>query len=80
MKTFRNPRRGPSLAQGHNEERNMNRIAILAVVACALTTACTVRSERTVVEKPVPASTASVVVADPAPGTTTERVVVRERD
>ena len=57
----------------------MNRIAILAVVACALTTACTVRNERTVVERPVPASTAAVVVADPPPpGTTTERVVVRE--
>ena len=57
----------------------MNRIAILAVVACALTTACTVRSERTVVERPVPSSTAAVVVSDPPPGTTTERVVVRER-
>ena len=63
-----------------NEEIIMNRIAILAVVACALTTACTVRSERTVVERPVPASTAAVVVTDQAPGTTTtERVVVRER-
>ncbi len=57
----------------------MNRIAILAVVACALTTACTVRSERTVVEKPVPSSSAAVVFADPPPGTTTERVVIRER-
>ena len=57
----------------------MNRIAILAVVACALTTACTVRSERTVVERPVPSSTAAVVVADPPPGPTTERVVVRDR-
>ena len=57
----------------------MNRIAILAVVACALTTACTVRSERTVVERPVPVSNAAVVVADPSPGMTTERVVVRER-
>ncbi len=57
----------------------MSRFAILAVVACALTTACTVRSERTVVEKPVPSSSAAVVVADPPPGTTTERVVVRER-
>ncbi len=57
----------------------MSRFAILAVVACALTTACTVRSERTVVEKTVPSSSAAVVVADPPPGTTTERVVVRER-
>jgi hypothetical protein len=52
----------------------MNRIVILAVIACALTTACTVRSERTVVEKPVPASTAAVVVADPPP----DRVVIHE--
>ena len=55
----------------------MNRIAILAVVACALTTACTVRSERTVVERPVPASTATVVVPDSSPGP--DRVVVRDR-
>ena len=55
----------------------MNRIAILGVVACVLTTACTVRSERTVVEKPVPTSTAAVVVADPPP--VTEHVIVRER-
>jgi len=57
----------------------MKRTALLAVVACALgTTACTVRSERTVVEKPVPASTAAVVVpADPGPGTTT--YVVHDR-
>jgi hypothetical protein len=51
----------------------MNRIVLLAVVACALTTACTVRSERTVVEKPVPATTSAVVVADPPP----DRVIVR---
>ncbi|MBS0548321.1 MAG: hypothetical protein JSR24_11265 [Proteobacteria bacterium] len=57
----------------------MKRVVLLAVVACALgTTACTVRSERTVVEKPAPATTASVVVADPPPpGTTT--YVVRDR-
>lgn len=42
----------------------MNRIVILAVVACALTSACTVRSERTVVEKPVPSSAAVVVPSD----------------
>jgi hypothetical protein len=52
----------------------MNRIVILAVVACALTTACTVRSERTVVERPVPSSTA-VVVPDSGPP---DRVVVRD--
>jgi hypothetical protein len=44
----------------------MNKIAILAVVICGLTAACTVRSERTVVERPVAPSTA-VVVTDSAP-------------
>jgi hypothetical protein len=56
----------------------MNRIAILAVVACALTTACSVRTERTVVERPAPAPSGTVVVADP-PGPGPDRVVVRER-
>ena len=54
----------------------MNRIAILAVVACALTTACTVRSERTIVESPAPANAATVVVPDSSPAP--DRVVVRE--
>jgi hypothetical protein len=36
-----------------------------------------VRTERTVVEKPVPTSTAAVVVTDPPP--VTEHVIVRER-
>jgi hypothetical protein len=53
---------------------NMNRIAILAVVACALTTACTVSTDRTVVEKPVPVTSSAVVVADPPP----DRVIVHE--
>lgn len=56
----------------------MNRIAILAVVACALTTACSVRTERTVVERPAPAQSGTVVVSDP-PGPGPDRVVVRER-
>jgi len=46
--------------------------AILALIAVgALTAACTVRSERTVVEKPVvaPAPASAVVVAEPAPTT-----------
>jgi hypothetical protein len=55
----------------------MNRIAILAVVACALTTACTVRSERTVVEKPVPSNSALVVPSDGPPRDT---VVVHHDD
>jgi hypothetical protein len=47
--------------------------AILALIAVgALTAACTVRSERTVVEKPAPVVTtapAAVVAVDPAPTT-----------
>ena len=46
--------------------------AILALIAIgALTAACTVRSERTVVERPVaaPAPATAVVVADPPPST-----------
>jgi hypothetical protein len=44
--------------------------AIIALIAIgALTAACTVRSERTVVERPAPAPAAAVVVADPPPAT-----------
>lgn len=42
---------------------------ILAVVILAAASACTVRSERTVVEKPVAAPATAVVVPDPAPST-----------
>jgi len=41
----------------------MKRISLLAIVLCGLASACTVRSERTVVEHPAPAA----VVAEPAP-------------
>lgn len=41
--------------------------AILALIAVGvMTTACTVRSERTVVEKPAPQPSTAVVVTDPA--------------
>jgi hypothetical protein len=46
--------------------------AILALIAIAgLTAACTVRSERTVVERPAvtPAPATAVVVTDPPPST-----------
>ena len=44
--------------------------AILALIAVgALTAACTVRNERTVVERPAPAPATAVVVADPPPST-----------
>ncbi len=40
---------------------------ILAVLVLASASACTVRSERTVVERPGPAPATAVVVADPGP-------------
>ena len=47
----------------------MKYISVLAVVACGLTAgACTVKTERTVVERPAPAPT--VVYAEPAPAPT----------
>lgn len=46
------------------------KIVILAVVILAAASACTVRSERTIVERPVaPAPGTAVVVADPPPST-----------
>ena len=47
---------------------------ILAALLCGIAGACTVRSERTVVERPVAAPASAVVVADPPPAT----VIVRE--
>jgi hypothetical protein len=52
--------------------------AILALIAVGvLTAACTVRSERTVVEKPAAQPATAVVVADPAPAPSTVYVPVR---
>ncbi|UYN97150.1 MAG: hypothetical protein KIT25_09550 [Enhydrobacter sp.] len=50
----------------------MKHAVIAALVIVGLASACAVRSERTVVEKPVPARTATVVTTDPPPppGTT----------
>ena len=53
----------------------MKKIALIAVALCGLTAACTVRSERTVVEHPAPAPAAAVVVPDAPPPATA--VVVR---
>ncbi|WIM09728.1 MAG: hypothetical protein OJF58_000681 [Enhydrobacter sp.] len=52
----------------------MKRLAVLALVLCGLAAACTVRSERTVVEHPKPAP--AVVTTPPPSGTT---VVVPSR-
>lgn len=43
----------------------MKYVSLLALVATGLTAGCTVKTERTVVERPVPATT--VVYAEPAP-------------
>jgi hypothetical protein len=51
-------------------ETPVNKV-ILAVIILGIASACTVRSERTVVERPVvaPAPTTAVVVADPPAST-----------
>ena len=54
----------------------MKYMVLVAVALCGLASACSIKSERTVVERPVPATTAAVVVADPAPTTTTTTVYV----
>lgn len=51
---------------------------IAAIVACSLAAACSFKSERTVVERPAPASTA-VVTTDPPPPPSSTTVVVPAR-
>jgi hypothetical protein len=53
----------------------MKNIALLAIVACGLTAACTVRNERTVVQPTPTATVAPVVYTDPVPGTATTTTV-----
>jgi hypothetical protein len=48
----------------------MKYVAIAALLLCGLTAACSIRSERTVVERPVAPSTAAVIVDTPPPATT----------
>lgn len=50
---------------------------LVALALAGLVSACSVRSHRTIVERPALATTASVVVADPPP--TTATVVVPAR-
>lgn len=53
----------------------MKYLALLAIVACGLTAACTVRNERTVVQ-PAPTAAAPVVYSDaPPPGSSTTTTV-----
>ena len=47
----------------------MKYLSLAAILACSLTAACTVRTERTVVERPV-ATPATVVYAESPPTTT----------
>ena len=46
-------------------------LATIAVIAGFAISACAVRSERTVVERPAPAPAQAVVYTDTAPATTT---------
>jgi len=59
------PLKQPAHAKGEGTVKKV----ILAVVIMAAASACTVRSERTVVEKPTPVPATAVVVADPPPST-----------
>ena len=43
----------------------MKYVSLLAIAACGLTAGCSIKTERTVVEKPAPTST--VVYTEPAP-------------
>jgi hypothetical protein len=54
----------------------MKYVSVIAVVICGLTAACTIKSERTVVERPAPAQT--VVYSEAAPPATTVYVPVRQ--
>jgi hypothetical protein len=45
----------------------MKRVVLAAIAIAGLASACTVRSERTVVERPTAPATQAVVVADPPP-------------
>ena len=54
----------------------MKRVILATIAIAGLASACTVRSERTVVERPVAPATAAVVVTDPPPPAP-DAVVVR---
>ena len=48
----------------------MKYLSLAAILACGLTAACTVKTERTVVERPVATPTAVVYAESPPPTTT----------
>ncbi len=55
----------------------MKHVVIAAVLIGSFATACTVRNERTVVERPTPVPAATVVTTDPPPPGTTVVVPAR---
>lgn len=55
----------------------MKYMCVLALVVCGFATACTVKSEKTVVERPA-AAPAAVVYSDAAPPSSTVYVPVRQ--
>ena len=55
----------------------MKPMILVMLTVAGLVSACSVRSERTVVERPVPASTQAVVVVDPPPASATVIVPAR---
>lgn len=57
----------------------MKYITLLAIVACGLTAACTVRNERTVVQPTPTVSAAPVVYTDTPPASSTTTVYVPAR-
>jgi hypothetical protein len=61
----------------HLGDEHMKYITLLAIVACGLTAACTLRSERTVVQPT--AAAAPVVYADTLPANSTTTVYVPAR-
>jgi hypothetical protein len=63
----------------HLGDEHMKYITLLAIVACGLTAACTVRSERTVVQPTPTAAAPSVVYADTLPPSSTTTVYVPAR-
>ena len=56
----------------------MKYVPVIAIVICGFTTACSFKSEKTVVQAPTPAPTQTVVTTDATPGTTTVYVPVRQ--
>ena len=59
----------------HLGDELMKYITLLAIAACGLTAACSVRSERTVVQPTPTVTTAPVVYTEPVPGTATTTTV-----